>query len=196
MTEQELVSRIREGDADAFAILLEQHQKKVYSLAFRMVRHGEDAADITQEVFLSAWKGMGSFHGDCALSTWLYRLTSNACIDFLRREKRKAAAGLHLSLDDTEEGETWNLPDFRGDPHRCLEEKQTREAIAAGMDALSQEHRTVLALREISGLSYAEIADVLDLEEGTVKSRIARARLALRKKLLESGNLSSVPSSE
>jgi RNA polymerase sigma-70 factor (ECF subfamily) len=196
MTEQELVSRIREGDADAFAILLEQHQKKVYSLAFRMVRHGEDAADITQEVFLSAWKGMGSFHGDCALSTWLYRLTSNACIDFLRREKRKAAAGIHLSLDDTEEGETWNLPDFRGDPHRCLEEKQTREAIAAGMDALSQEHRTVLALREISGLSYAEIADVLDLEEGTVKSRIARARLALRKKLLESGNLSSVPSSE
>lgn len=196
MTEQELVSRIREGDADAFAILLEQQQKKVYSLAFRMVRHGEDAADITQEVFLSAWKGMGSFHGDCALSTWLYRLTSNACIDFLRREKRKAAAGIHLSLDDTEEGETWNLPDFRGDPHRCLEEKQTREAIAAGMDALSQEHRTVLALREISGLSYAEIADVLDLEEGTVKSRIARARLALRKKLLESGNLSSVPSSE
>ena len=165
MTEQELVSRIREGDADAFAILLEQHQKKVYSLVFRMVRHGEDAADITQEVFLSAWKGMGSFHGDCALSTWLYRLTSNACIDFLRREKRKAAAGIHLSLDDTEEGETWNLPDFRGDPHRCLEEKQTREAIAAGMDALSQEHRTVLALREISGLSYAEIADVLDLEE-------------------------------
>lgn len=190
MTEQELVTRAKSGDTDAFAQLVEQNQNRIYSLALRMVGSPEDAADLAQEAFLSAWRGLENFQGEAAFSTWLYRLTSNACIDFLRREKRKKAAGSVLYLDDTEEGATLDLPDYEADPHRRLEREEVRETIERGMAALSPEHRKVLSLREISGLSYAEIADILGLEEGTVKSRIARARLALRKKLLEYGNFS------
>lgn len=190
MTEQELVTRAKSGEADAFAQLVEQNQNRIYSLALRMVGNPEDAADLAQEAFLSAWRGLEKFQGEAAFSTWLYRLTSNVCIDFLRREKRKKAAGTVFYLDDTEEGATLDLPDYDADPHRQLEQDEVRESIARGMAELSPEHRKVLSLREISGLSYAEIADILGLEEGTVKSRIARARLALRKKLLEYGNFS------
>ena len=196
MTEQELVARAKSGDADAFAQLVEANQNRIYSLALRMVGNPEDAADLAQEAFLSAWRGLERFQGEAAFSTWLYRLASNACIDFLRKEKRKRAAGGVLSLDDTEEGATLDLPDYDADPHQQLEQSEVRRAIADGLAGLSPEHRNVLTLREISGLSYAEIADLLGLEEGTVKSRISRARLALRKKLVETGNFSPYASSE
>lgn len=195
MTQQELVVRAKAGDQDAFAQLVEHNQNRVYSLALRMVGNPEDAADLAQEAFLSAWKGLERFQGDAAFSTWLYRLTSNACIDFLRREKRKKAAGTILYLDDNEDGAPLDLPDYDADPHKQLEHSEVREHIQQGLAALSPEHRQVLSLREVSGLSYAEIANILNLEEGTVKSRIARARLALRKKLLDTGNFSPHPSS-
>ncbi len=196
MTEQELIARARAGDHEAFAQLVALHQNRVYSLALRMVRHPEDAADLAQEAFLSAWKGLSRFHGDAAFSTWLYRLTSNACIDFLRREKRRKNAGTLLSLDSEEEGGTLDLPDHSADPQSLLEQSEVRLLIADGLSALSEGHRQVLTLREISGLSYAEIGQILGLEEGTVKSRISRARLALRKKLVETGNFSPRSSSE
>ncbi len=195
MTQEELVRRAQAGDQDAFAQLVEENQNRVYSLALRMVKNPDDAADLAQESFLSAWKGLERFQGEAAFSTWLYRLTSNACLDFLRREKRRKNAGTVLYLDSDEENGTLDLPDPTTDPHRLLEQQEVRDGIEAGMAALSEEHRRVLALREISGLSYAEIGDLLGLEEGTVKSRISRARLALRKNLLESGNFSSQPSS-
>ena len=195
MTEQELVTRAKAGDPDAFGQLMEQNQNRIYSLALRMVGSPEDAADLTQDAFLSAWRSLAHFHGESSFSTWLYRLASNACIDFLRKEKRKRAAGTVLYLDDTEEGPSLDLPDYDADPHKQLEQSEVRDCIADCMDTLSEEHRTVLSLREISGLSYTEISDILGLEEGTVKSRIARARLALRKKFLETGNFSEKPSS-
>ena len=191
MTQQELVTRAKAGDSDAFGQLLEENQDRVYSLALRMVNNPEDAADLAQEAFLSAWRNLESFQGEAAFSTWLYRLTTNLCIDFLRKEKRKRSAGTVLYLDDTEEEEgSIDLPDYSADPHRQLEQTEVREHLAAAMAALSPEHRKILSLREVSGLSYQEIADILDVEEGTVKSRIARARNALRKKLLGSGNFS------
>lgn len=190
MTQELLVARAKAGDESAFAALVEENQKKVYALALRMVGDPEDAADLAQEAFLSAWKGLPQFQGTAAFSTWLYRLTTNACIDFLRREARRKRTGSVLSLDDTGDGDSLELPDDRADPHRALEQQQTREQIAQAMAKLSEEHRRVLALREVAGLSYAQIADLLGVEEGTVKSRIARARLALRKKLLDAGNFS------
>ena len=191
MTQQELVARAKAGDSDAFAQLLEENQDRVYSLALRMVNNPEDAADLAQEAFLAAWRGLENFQGEAAFSTWLYRLTTNLCIDFLRKEKRKRSAGTVLYLDDTEEEEgSMDLPDYSADPHRQLEQTEVREQIADAMATLSPEHRKILSLREVSGLSYQEIADILGVEEGTVKSRIARARNSLRKKLLETGNFS------
>ena len=189
MTEQELVERAKKGDETAFEVLVTDNEKRIYNLCRRLVGNPEDAAELTQEAFLNAWRGLGRFQGDSAFSTWLYRLASNACIDFLRKEKRRGRlASLTLSLDDEEEGRQAELPDLRYAPEEELARSEDRRALAQALEALSPEHRQVLVLREITGLSYGEIAAVTGLEEGTVKSRIARARLALRKILTKQGN--------
>ena len=190
MTEQELVARAKRGDQDAFAQLVETNQNKIYSLAYRMAGNPEDAADLAQEAFLRAWRTLPSFQGDSSFSTWLYRLTSNLCIDFLRKEKRRKSAVAVASLDDEESAAPTDVPDHRFNPEQELERKELRDAVGQALLKLSDEHRQVLILRELDGLSYAEIAERLNLGEGTVKSRIARARLSLRNILLETGNFS------
>ena len=191
MTEQELVSLAQAGDQDAFAQLVEANQNKIYTLALRMTGNPEDGADLAQEAFLRAWRALPDFQGESGFSTWLYRLASNLCIDFLRREKRRRSALRISSLDDDEGSLPGEIPDRRFTPEQELERRELQTAVDRGMAQLSDEHRQVLVLRAVEGLSYAEIADVLDLEAGTVKSRIARARLALRTILLKDGNFSA-----
>lgn len=188
MTEQELVERAKKGDETAFEVLVTDNEKRIYNLCRRLTGNPEDAAELTQEAFLNAWRGLGRFQGESSFSTWLYRLASNACIDFLRKEKRRQNLSMTVSLDDEEEARQVELPDERYAPERELERTEVRQAVAAGLERLTPEHRQVLVMREINGLSYAEIGAVLGLEEGTVKSRIARARNALRKVLTERGN--------
>lgn len=194
MTEAELIQAARSGDQEAFARLVETHQGKVYALAYRMTGNREDAADLTQEAFLNAWRGLASFQSQSAFATWLYRLTSNACIDFLRREKRRSA--LSITVEDDAQERQAEIPDLRHSPEQELERQESRQAVRQGLAALSSEHREVLVLRELEGLSYQEIAQQLGLEEGTVKSRIARARMSLREFLLKSGNFSGAPPSK
>ena len=186
--EWELVQRAKQGDEKSFAALVEQNQGRIYNLALRMTGNPDDALELSQEAFLNAWKGLGKFQGDSSFATWLYRLTSNVCIDFLRREKRRSALSMTISLDDEEEARQAELPDERFSHHVEAERRERQETLRAGLSTLSAEHRRVLILRELEGLSYGEIAQVLGLEEGTVKSRIARARLALRNYLKKQGN--------
>ena len=188
MTEQELVERAKKGDETAFEVLVTDNEKRIYNLCRRLTGNPEDAAELTQVAFLNAWRGLSRFQGESSFSTWLYRLASNACIDFLRKEKRRQNLSMTVSLDDEEEARQVELPDERYAPERELERTEVRQAVAAGLERLTPEHRQVLVMREINGLSYAEIGAVLGLEEGTVKSRIARARNALRKVLTERGN--------
>ena len=159
-----------------------------------MKGNDEDAADLTHEVFLSAWRSLSRFQEQSSFGTWIYRMATNASIDFLRREKRRQV--LSMTMEEDSEERQAQVPDERYSPHRLLEQKEARQAVADALAALSPEHRQVLVLREMEGLSYQEIGQLLGLEEGTVKSRIARARLALRDFLIKSGNFSAPPPSK
>ena len=183
--EQQWVEAAKRGDQDAFACLVGAYEKRVFALTIRMCKQPEDAAEAAQEAFLAAWQGLEGFREESSFSTWLYRLASNACVDLLRREGRRQAA---VSLDDEEL--RLDAPSAAPGPQELAEGAELRAAVARGLDALSPDHRQVLVLRELGHLSYEEIAGKLALDLGTVKSRISRARSALRKILLESGNLS------
>ena len=192
--EQRWVEAARRGDESAFESLVRLYEKRVFALATRMCGNPEDAAEAAQEAFLAAWQGLRFFRGDSSFSTWLYRLTSNACVDLLRREGRhRAAAG--PSLDDEELNR--DVPDSTvPSPQEEAERRELRAQIEEGLRALSPEHRQVLVLREMHQLSYDEIADALDLDVGTVKSRISRGRKQLRNFLLRSGNFLAAPPSK
>ncbi|MBP1736647.1 MAG: polymerase subunit sigma [Oscillospiraceae bacterium] len=196
MTEQALVEQARLGDEEAFSRLIAAHQRMVYAIALRMTGNPEDAADLSQEAFLRAWKSLGGFQGESAFSTWLYRLTSNVCIDFIRKEKRRKAMDIASLDQEPEEGRRTELTDNRLLPEQELERSELREAIARNLEKLPEDYRRILTLRELGGLSYEEIARSLSLNEGTVKSRIARARLALRRLLLNDGNFSAAETSK
>lgn len=185
MTVDELARAAAGGDEAAFEELVRLHEKKVYNLAFRMCGNPEDAADAAQEAFLAAWRGLPGFRGEAGFSTWLYRLTSNAAIDRLRRTRRQRA---EASLDD--EALRLDAVDGAPSPQARAEGEELREAVLSGLAQLSDDHRQALTLRELQELSYEEIAAVLEVDLGTVKSRISRARGALRKILIKNGNLS------
>lgn len=191
--EQQWVDDARRGDESAFESLVHLYEKRVFALAVRMCGNQEDAAEAAQEAFLAAWQGLRFFRGDSSFSTWLYRLTSNACVDLLRREGRhRSAAG--PSLDDEELNQ--DVPDTAPSPQEEAERRELRAQIEEGLRALSPEHRQVLVLREMHQLSYDEIADTLDLDVGTVKSRISRGRKQLRNFLLTKGNFLAAPPSK
>lgn len=177
MEEKDLICRAVRGDAEAFRQLVEAYQTPAYRLAARMC--GPDSAeDVTQEAFLAAWRALPEFRGDCRFSTWLYRLVSNAAIDCLRREKKHRDTG---DVDDLE------LPDGGPSPQEQAERSDTRDAVRRALDRLSPEHRQVLLLRFMQELDYGEIARALNVSEGTVKSRINRAKSKLRE-VLAAGN--------
>ena len=191
MTREEeyaVIRRVCAGDTDAFEALVTAYQKQVYNLALRTVGNEEDAADMTQEAFLRAYRSLGSFRGDSKFSVWLYRLTTNICIDFLRTRGRRPTVSL-TAADEDEEPQELDVADDRFDPVQSLERAELRRAVQRGLASLPEDYRRILMLRELSGLSYAEIGQVLRLEEGTVKSRLFRARKKLCDFLRKDGNL-------
>ena len=180
--EQDILRRAQQGDSEAFRQLVEAYQTQVYRLALRMC--GADGADdVTQDAFVAAWRALPNFRSDCRFSTWLYRLTTNAAIDCLRREKR------HRDADDLDGVE---LPDDGDTPQEAAERTETQTAVRSALSALSDEHRQVLLLRYMQEMDYGEIAVALGISEGTVKSRINRAKARLKELLSGGGNLSAV----
>ena len=186
--EVQIVQRVLQGDVNAFEKLVLEYEKNVYAITQRMTGNAEDAADMTQETFIKAYNSLSSFRGDSKFSVWLYRIATNVCLDFLRSRSRKPTVSLSMEDDDGEEVEL-DIADESQSPERLLERGLTRDAVRRGLNALSPEYRQILLLREIQGLSYEEISDVLTLEVGTVKSRIFRARKRLCAFLLEDGNI-------
>ena len=195
MPEEQLIRRAQQGDNSAFEQLLLLHQKKVYNLCLRMSANPDDALDLSQEAFIKAWRSIGQYQFEASFSTWLFRLTSNVCIDFLRRKKRRQETSLTESYDDSDEGEEFSLPDTAPLPEEQAITNETKIALAQAMERLGPEHREILQLRVVENLPYEQIAEILDIRVGTVKSRLARARLSLRK-ILKAGNYFSDASSE
>lgn len=193
--ETELVRKAAAGDGDAFEQLVLSYEKPIYNLCLRMCGNSDDAMDLTQETFLKAWRNLGAFRSDAAFSTWLYRLCSNVCIDHLRREGKRKVIPLHTEDDDGEE-RTMDVADPAPGPQERLEAADQRQQVADALQSLEPEYREALTLRVIHDMSYADIADVLQVREGTVKSRIARAREKMRQAMEKLGNKSGSLSSK
>ena len=197
MDEKQIIEKVLAGDSNAFGELVEAYQDKVYNLALRMCGNADDAFDLAQDAFFRAWRGLSGFQFESAFSTWLFRLTSNVCLDWLRAKKRRPTVSL-TTLDDEGEEVQMEIRDPGKSPEELLLAAEDRAAVAKAMNELPVEFREILTLRAIDDLSYTEIAEILHLREGTVKSRLSRARLALRNKLLQNGNKlesgSSIPS--
>ena len=181
-----IIEEVLQGDINAFERLVIANQKKVYNLALKMTGSVNDALDLSQEAFLKAYTGLTNFRADSRFSVWLYRLTHNLCIDFLRKKKRKTELSLTYE-DDAGEYAELEIPDTRYTPEREVERREIMDAVSGGLEKLSDWHREILILREITGMSYTEIAILLGINEGTVKSRIARARRRLAEILIENG---------
>ncbi len=185
--EELLVKKSLQGDLEAFEQLVLEYQHKVYSLSYRYMGNEEDAYDTAQEAFLKAFRSLRSFKGKSSFGTWIFRVTSNVCLDELRRKKRKPVP---LSLD--EPLATWNgeelekeIADPKPTADIVYEEKEFSQYIQHLIDQLKPEFKAVLVLRDIQGLNYDEIAEILNCSLGTVKSRISRARNELRRMWLE-----------
>ena len=188
--EMAVIKKVLDGDTNAFEVLVEDQKKVVYNLALRMLGNEEDAWDISQDAFLKAYTNLSGFRGDCKFSSWLYKLTTNLCLDFIRKRNRHKVVPLAFEDDDGESAYL-EIADESFSPETQVEQKQLRESVRRGLNQLPEMQREILLLREIGGLRYDEISRQLNIEEGTVKSRIFRARKKLCDILHRDGNISS-----
>ena len=185
MDDKHILAQARRGELDAFEELVRRYEKRVYAIALRSAGSPEDAADLTQDVFLRAWRSIESFRGDSGFSTWLFRITMNICVDHARHRQTQPQT-MALTNDEDEERP---IHDTAPTPEEYLDNSELGRELATALDEVSEEHRRIVLLRDVSGMSYTEIAEILEISEGTVKSRLARARIALRKVLLKRGNI-------
>ena len=190
MDEKQIIEQVLAGDNNAFGALVEAYQDKVYNLALRMCGNTDDAFDLSQEAFFRAWRGLSGFQQESAFSTWVFRLTSNVCLDFLRAKKRRSTVSL-TTVDDEGEETQLELPSPGKTPEEVLMAAEEKDALARAMNQLPVEYREILTMRAINDMSYTDIAETLQLREGTVKSRLARARMALKNILEKNGNKKS-----
>ena len=174
--DQELVERAQKGDKRAFELLVIKYQRKLARLLSRMVRDAAEVEDISQEAFIKAYRALPGFRGESAFYTWLYRIAVNTAKNYLVARKRRAPTSTEFSSEDAEGFEEAELLRETATPEAELQSKQIAQAVNQAVDALPEDLRTAMTLREIEGLSYEEIAQRMDCPIGTVRSRIFRAR--------------------
>ncbi len=187
----ELVRELQAGSESAFDLLIAQYHAPLYSLIARSLQNPSDAADITQEVFIKVFRSIGGFHGDSSLKTWIYRIAlheaSNQRRWWTRHRKQEVTIDIDPSSQD-EDTETFSLRDSLADqrdsPFECASQSETRARVEEALREVPEAFRSVLILREIEGMQYDEIAEILNLNMGTVKSRLLRGRATLRQALL------------
>ncbi len=173
-----LVSASKAGDQDAFAQLVQRHQRRVFNLVFRMLQQYEEANEVTQETFFAAWQGLPSFRGDARFSTWLYRIAYNCCLKQLEQRKRDSALQIAIQAEQALQEESCD--------ERAAEELETYERQALVREHLSllpAKYRVVLILRHLQEMTYEEMAEILTIPIGTIKTHLFRARNLLKERL-------------
>ncbi len=181
-TDAQLVRRVRKGDKGAFDLLVLKYQHKIVNLVMRYVRDPDQALDIAQEAFLKAYRALGRFRGESAFYTWLYRIAVNTAKNYLAAQRRRPM-DVELDLQDPEQFELHAMLRETDTPEGVAMSHELHETVARAIDALSDDLRTAIVLRELDGMSYEEIAQTMDCPVGTVRSRIFRARDAIGKKI-------------
>lgn len=195
-SEKALISKAKKGDKTAFEELIVLNEKKVYNLAYRMAGNREDAFDISQEAFIKVYNNLESFKEESTFSTWVYRIASNVAIDFLRKRDKIFTTAFYTVMNDGQDEVEIQLIDKNQTPEQALEAVEFNEMLQKALNKLPADQKTVIILRDVNGLSYEEISNIVLVNIGTVKSRISRAREKLRETLLLSGNFSPSISSE
>lgn len=181
-----LVEKCRRGESQAFDQLVIKYQKRIFNLTYRMLGNYEEANDLAQETFIRAYKKLGSFRKEASFYTWLYRLASNLCKNKLRQWQRQGqfqTQSLHNPVGDGQRELINCISDQTDGPDKILEKKDLEQCVQRAIDSLQEDHRLVVILRDIQGLSYQEVAAILGCQEGTVKSRLHRARDELKERL-------------
>lgn len=182
--ERDMIERASRGDAAAFNRLMEQHERRMYAVALRMCGNREDAQDCLQEAMLRVYRAIGGFKGQSSFSTWVYRITMNTCLDELRRKKNRQSTSLDSLLDMG-----WSPSDDTNAPEKQAMRSELRRNLNRAIQELPEEMRSAVVLRDIQGFSYEEIAHMLEINVGTIKSRISRGREKLREKMRENAEL-------
>lgn len=175
----QLVERAQAGDRDAFRELVENYQRRVYSICYGMLKNPDDSMDVSQEVFVKVFRYLEKFNGESTFYTWLYRITVNMCIDFIRKNSRMRVVDYDDGIARIEamDGDDNILPSTLGlNPDKVYGRKELRHKMLEALETLTENHRTILVLREVDGLSYDELAEVLNISKGTVMSRLYHAR--------------------
>jgi RNA polymerase sigma-70 factor (ECF subfamily) len=183
--DRDLVTGARRGDRDAFRTLFERYHRRAYALAFGVVRHPDDALDVVQDAFIKAHKYLDRFEGNSSFYTWLYRIVMNLAIDHLRKHRRAKPVELDETKLECDSDEPLLPRILGGNPGRALMDKQIRARIDQALDELSENHRAVLVMRELEGLSYEEMAQAMECSKGTIMSRLFHARRNMQKRLLD-----------
>lgn len=187
MSDQDLIKRCRKGDREAFNTLVQTYQKQVFNIAYGMLSNYEDASDATQEIFVKIYKSIETFRGQSSFTTWMYRICANVCNDFLRKRQRRA---LTVSINqDDEDGYVAELESEAPTPEEHLELTERQKAVRNAIGELRSEYKEIIIYSDMNEMSYDEISSILKCPVGTVKSRLNRARNALKKKLLEKREL-------
>lgn len=179
-SESRLIARAAQGDGAAFSELMAAHERRMYAVAFRLCNSHEDAQDCLQDAMLRIYRAIPNFKGQSSFATWVYRITTNTCLDELRRRKLRQSTSLDSLLETG-----WSPADDMDTPERHLLRSEKRRDIEQAIASLPEDMRAAIVLRDVQGFSYEEIARILDANVGTVKSRISRGREKLREKLAE-----------
>lgn len=193
MSENEklLLERAKKGEVEAFELLIERYQKKVFNIALKMLGNHDDASELAQEAFIKIYKSIKGFKEESSFSTWVYRIATNVCLDELRKRKNRKLTYLDEVIQSEDGDLKREIADQGLSPDAIAEQKELKRALNQAILSLSEEHRVVLIMRDLHGMTYEEIAKVTKCPEGTVKSRINRARLSLKETLYKNKELFS-----